>query len=60
MHLFDGKKAILGPNKGLVFRLMPQLSTFYLGPTPQAAKASLIVNTDYLTWMRLGGSGHAK
>jgi hypothetical protein len=34
MHFFDGKKGILRPKNGLVFKLMPQLAAFYLGPTP--------------------------
>jgi hypothetical protein len=33
MHLFDGKKGILRPNNGLVFKLMPYLVAFYLGST---------------------------
>jgi len=32
--LFDGKKGILRPKNGLVFKLMPWLVAFYLGPTP--------------------------
>ena len=34
MPLFDGKKGILRPKNGLVFKLRPQLTAFYLGPTP--------------------------
>ncbi len=31
---FDGKKDVLRLKNGLVFKLMPQLAAFYLGPTP--------------------------
>ena len=34
MHLFDGKNVILRPKNGLVFKLRPQLTAFYLGQTP--------------------------
>jgi hypothetical protein len=34
MHLFGGKKGILRPKNGLVFKLMPQLAAVYPGPTP--------------------------
>jgi hypothetical protein len=34
MYLFVGKKGILRPKNGLIFKLMPQLAAFYLGPTP--------------------------
>jgi hypothetical protein len=35
MHLFDSKKGILRPKSGLVFKLTPYLTVFYLGPTPE-------------------------
>jgi hypothetical protein len=34
MHPFDGKKGILKPKNEIVFKRMPYLAAFYLGPTP--------------------------
>ena len=47
MHLFDGKKVILRTNNYLVFELMLQLSTFYLGPTPRENPENFLPQTPF-------------
>jgi hypothetical protein len=63
MHPFNDKNVILRPKSGLVFKLMPSLAVFYLGPTPVFYKKKGENNKKngnrYLAWAYVEAANHA-